>query len=508
MANYYLSPSGNDSNLGTLSSPWFTLQKAWTVLQPGDTVYLRGGTYTYSIQQYLTGKNGTATSNIKIYAYDGEKPVITRATSFTKPGNYWHRGMVVFMGNYFHWKGIRFTGMYTNDNQVDSGFLAWDANNCVFELLESDNNVQGMIIENNSNNNLVLNSDFHDNYSNYNGTNGGNSDGLALTYMLQTNTNNTVRGCRFWNNGDDGLDTFENLGFVTIENCWSWHNGYNKGTNTSAGDGVGFKIGSDFSAVQPNILKRRYQNCLSWDNRNAGIHINEAEYRTEIYNCTFYKNGIAGMNFHYTNRNHIFRNVVSFANGSTDVEISQNSNSLACSCGVNGYSDAVSGWSKDASIDDFISVSWVDAAGPRKADGSLPDSNFLKLKLGSDLINTGVNVGLTFSDSKPDRGAYEYIPVTTNTTTTTTTVPVTISTTTTTTTVPVTISTTTTTTTVPSKVIKTANNNLSTKRLVITFTDGTTRTINNSTKPIKTVLTDYITKKVTVTYTDGSVIII
>jgi len=521
MVNYYLSPNGSDSNSGVITSPWFSLQKAWSVLLPGDILYLRGGTYTYTKQQYLVGRNGTSGNLIKIHSYPGELPIITRGTTFDKSAG-WHKGMVFMKANFIHIKGIRFTGMYTDDDQVDAGLFMMDVNNSIFEQIECDNNVQGIYIEGNYTGNLFLNSDFHDNYSNYGGSNGGNSDGLGLSYNTNTSANNTVRGCRSWNNGDDGFDTFENSGYVLIDSCWSWHNGFQKGTTIKAGNGVGFKLGSDFLTTPANVgvVKRRLQNCIAWDNGHvdegggaAGAHINEADHSCEIYNCTFYKNGVRGINFHYNNRKHYFKNVVCFGNGNIDVEVNGNSISSNCSYTNTGSSDAVSGWINNVTADDFVSLTPSGVSGPRKSDGGLPDITFLKLKAGSDLINTGVNVGLPYIGPAPDRGAFEYVDsitsTTTTTTTTTTTLPVSTSTTTTTTTLPVSTSTTTTTTTtLPSKVIKTANNNLSTKKLVITFIDGTTRTINNSTKPIKTVSTDYVTKKVTVTYIDGSVMII
>ena len=46
--------------------------------------------------------------------------------------------------------------------------------------------------------------------------------------------------------------------------------------------------------------------------------------------------------------------------------------------------------------------------GPRKADGSLPDVDFLKLKEGSQAIDKGENIGLPFAGKAPDLGAYEY----------------------------------------------------------------------------------------------------
>lgn len=68
-------------------------------------------------------------------------------------------------------------------------------------------------------------------------------------------------------------------------------------------------------------------------------------------------------------------------------------------------------WSSDISItvkdSDFISLSSVGVDGPRQADGSLPNLNFLKLSQNSQLINKGVDVGLTYLGIAPDLGAYE-----------------------------------------------------------------------------------------------------
>jgi chitinase len=57
---------------------------------------------------------------------------------------------------------------------------------------------------------------------------------------------------------------------------------------------------------------------------------------------------------------------------------------------------------------DFVSLDFSGATGQRNADGSLPTINFLKLAAGSNLIDKGVDVGLPYSGSAPDLGAYEY----------------------------------------------------------------------------------------------------
>jgi hypothetical protein len=48
------------------------------------------------------------------------------------------------------------------------------------------------------------------------------------------------------------------------------------------------------------------------------------------------------------------------------------------------------------------------ALGPRQPNGSLPNVSFLKLAAGSQMIDKGVDVGLPFTGSAPDLGAFEY----------------------------------------------------------------------------------------------------
>ena len=56
---------------------------------------------------------------------------------------------------------------------------------------------------------------------------------------------------------------------------------------------------------------------------------------------------------------------------------------------------------------DFVSVDGTQLATARNSDGSLPTINFLHLASGSDLINKGVDVGLTYLGTYPDLGAFE-----------------------------------------------------------------------------------------------------
>ena len=48
-ATYYVSTKGNDSNPGTISSPWLTIQHAANTVSAGATVYVFGGVYNESV---------------------------------------------------------------------------------------------------------------------------------------------------------------------------------------------------------------------------------------------------------------------------------------------------------------------------------------------------------------------------------------------------------------------------------------------------------------------------
>lgn len=77
-STYYVAANGNDGNAGTdINQPWLTLGKAAGTVAAGDTVYVRGGTYTNSVC-FFTG--GTPDRRISILAYSNEIPIIDGTT--------------------------------------------------------------------------------------------------------------------------------------------------------------------------------------------------------------------------------------------------------------------------------------------------------------------------------------------------------------------------------------------------------------------------------------------
>ncbi|MFD7986158.1 nitrous oxide reductase family maturation protein NosD [Kitasatospora indigofera] len=72
--SYFVAPGGSATNPGTLTRPFANINQFMAVARPGDTVYVRGGTYTIG-ETYLS-KSGTAGHDITIRNFPGETPVL------------------------------------------------------------------------------------------------------------------------------------------------------------------------------------------------------------------------------------------------------------------------------------------------------------------------------------------------------------------------------------------------------------------------------------------------
>jgi hypothetical protein len=83
-STWYIATTGSDSNPGTISSPFKTLQRAINVSATSDTIYLRGYPYcngNYNTmyprtQGYTIDKGGTSSEYLTIAGYQGERVVL------------------------------------------------------------------------------------------------------------------------------------------------------------------------------------------------------------------------------------------------------------------------------------------------------------------------------------------------------------------------------------------------------------------------------------------------
>ena len=81
--SYYVSPSGNDSNPGTQSAPWRTVQHAADTARAGSTVNVRGAIYEELVSINVSGN--ASDGFITFRSYPGETAVLD-ATHFTPSG--------------------------------------------------------------------------------------------------------------------------------------------------------------------------------------------------------------------------------------------------------------------------------------------------------------------------------------------------------------------------------------------------------------------------------------
>ena len=393
MTVYFVSTSGSDANAGTMGSPFASLKHVHDLAQPGDTIYLRGGTYVLGEVMKLTS-DGTAGYPITVAAYQGER-VILDGGGIPTPDTFNGRAVHLADVSWNHFKGIEIT------NGPDGGLLIDGASHHnVFEQIVAHHNGRasvaegsGIAIYGTGSDNLFLNCDSYMNYDVLGG--GENADGFSI----DAGPGNVLRGCRAWNNSDDGFDFF-NASFATnragsavrAEECWAWKNGYDP-NGIARGDGDGFKLGGQRPGLGNTSGGHTIVNAVSWGNLHDGFEGNDATIPITLLNSTAYANG--AQNFHFNIGGHILKNNLCY-NPGKGIDLAP------------GTVQAANSWNLKVTVSahDFMSLSDATARGPRESDGSLPEGGFLRLADGSDLIDKGVPVGLP-SVGKPDLGAFE-----------------------------------------------------------------------------------------------------
>ncbi|MFA6102962.1 MAG: LamG-like jellyroll fold domain-containing protein [Victivallaceae bacterium] len=99
-ADYYVATNGNNNNSGIISSPWATVKYGVGRLAPGDTLYIRGGTYRETYIDTFTAGTGDA-SRITVKACNNEKVIISSMTDAGGTGNWTQIGT----GNVYSYNG-------------------------------------------------------------------------------------------------------------------------------------------------------------------------------------------------------------------------------------------------------------------------------------------------------------------------------------------------------------------------------------------------------------------
>lgn len=463
---YYVAVDGNDGNDGSMENPFATLNKANAVVNAGDTVWIRGGIYnlsdttyvkTYNISAgiHLTVSGESDDKRIHYLAYPGERPIFDGTNLLIGEGYDHYDGTIesvqytspiVVEAKYLHLKGfeVRNVPMIHNSN---SGIYILYSKHIFLEQIDCHHNSgPGFFVNDgraNSGGHYFLNCDAHDNYDPYGRQGDGeNADGFGVHYQ-QPGEGDTTRfyGCRAWWNSDDGFDVINQEFPVVMENCYAALNGYSDyGTkNPPNGNGYGIKMGQSTKGTGHHTIT----NCVAWKNKASGFYANYTSAGSRWINNTSYQNEDRAFNMASTTYDsegretaavtvltgdnaHVLKNNIAFPNN-----LSQIGECWVKSETVDEYVECAAGenntWNLNLNLteSDFLSLddpsmtitgedlsTIAGALGPRKADGSLPNIDFLKLKAGSRAIDQGKDVGLPFAGNAPDLGAFEYSTVT------------------------------------------------------------------------------------------------
>ncbi|NSL55909.1 right-handed parallel beta-helix repeat-containing protein [Uliginosibacterium aquaticum] len=410
---YYVAPGGSDTAAGTQAAPWKTLSRAQTSAVAGDTVYVRGGTYTIKtgvnscasqtdvVNAILLNKSGATSNPIKYWAYPGETPVF----DFSKMTDNCRVKGINLSASWVHLKGLEIKGVPQGNYLNHESWGVWvNGSRNVLEQLNVHNIMGAGVFIQNGGYNLVLNTDSHDNYDPKTSNGAGQSaDGFGA-HIKASNPGNVFRGCRAWNNSDDGFDLINAYSSVTIEDSWAWSHGYLPGTTASlpAGNGNGFKIGGYGGVYVAGAPKHIVRKSVAFNNKASGFYANHHPVANDYFNNTGYNNGI-DFNLLGIDSSGAAVNLGTLRNN-----IAYKGSLLANNAGVNTrYNswDAATGVSVSDADFQSVSTSGWDAA--RQSDGSLPVLSKLRLASSSDLINKGGDVGLSYTGSAPDLGAFE-----------------------------------------------------------------------------------------------------
>lgn len=396
----YVAPDGSDQNAGTESAPFATLTRAQSSANPGDTVYLRGGTYAFNSDTAANGvlldKSGQPNQPIRYLAYAGEHPVLDFANMTAKARI---TGIRV-TASWLELKGLELKGVPQRINTENESWGIYNTgSHNVYEALDIHHIMGPGLFIAQGGDNQVLNCDSHHNYDPMSKAGDGeNADGFGCH---ASGGNNVFRGCRAWWNTDDGYDFISAKGTCVVERSWAFYNGYLPDTFTGKANGNGFKAGGYGTGTVPDAPPRHtVRFCLAFKNRAAGFYANHHPIGGDWFDNTGYRNardfdmlllapgGVA---------NHLLRNNLAYAGSSAIANFS-------------GGDAAFNSWTLGVTLSDadFVSVDLKGVDGPRKTDGSLPDIQFMHLAAGSDLIDQGKDVGFPFVGAAPDLGAFEF----------------------------------------------------------------------------------------------------
>jgi len=266
-ATYYVATTGSDGNPGTLTAPFRTLGQGVSVLRPGDTLYVRAGTYTASSQLQSIPSGSSWAVPVTIAAYPGETPVLVAESDW----------QVIWLDTG--------TSYIVIDGFMMDATGGWDG-----IKIEKDTHhirIQNSEIKYAPCNGILVSGNEHEFINVKVHENGMSCPGgeLGLHHGIYAGTQRTlIERSEFYRNGGWGVHVYHTFGGVDgniVRNNRIYDNG-------QSGRGPGMIL----SSGNGNIA---YNNIL-WGNRRGGIQIDYGVTNAQVYNNTVYGNdGFGGV---------------------------------------------------------------------------------------------------------------------------------------------------------------------------------------------------------------------
>lgn len=407
-ADYYVAPGGDDGGSGTEAQPFATVQKAHDVAQPGDLIYLRGGTYLPADRTLFTAE-GTAAEPIILRAYPGELPIID--ASNVPEGNTegastatWH-----FNGAK-HWQlrgplqliNGRGAAVLIEEDTQDVDFVHLEA---AYNGMTASRGGHGFnIVEDqwaDAKNIRFINCDAHHNANHRTKAGEDVADNLYQHgdgWRIKSGENIQLVGCRAWHNLDDNYDLVWATQPISLYQTWSAFAGRDDAAGTMTGTpgfeaewGEGIKLGYTNDTGAHSCIR-----CLSWKNVHLGYRMDGGPYLLE--NCASFENGRRPLGWELGAAPNVLQNCL-------DLGTPNPSGIPATTTSTHNSWDADSTFTVDAS--DFVDLDDAALLGPRSSDGSLPVVGFMRLVPSSDLIDAGLAGVASHAGSAPDVGCFE-----------------------------------------------------------------------------------------------------
>lgn len=273
---------------GTLSQPLCTINKGISLLQPGDTLSVRGGDYPAFL---LAKKSGAAGNYITIAGYKNELPhikggegikllgtsyVVIKGFEVSGASGNWIAGITAASSGSVHPVHNIIEGNKVHDNTSFgmSGIKIGEGSyNKILRNKVYNNYFVGIRISGSSNEMTGNEIGFNEVYNHT--LAGSDSDGIDLYGITITNTyihDNVVHG-----NSDDGIDAWNSSYNIIVGNVAYDQNG--------AGDGNGFKMGGSTTGGN-NLVTGN----VAFNNKANGFHSNGSG-GNRYYNNVSYQNG-------------------------------------------------------------------------------------------------------------------------------------------------------------------------------------------------------------------------